>query len=339
MIPFQIPAQFLSAYAAGEVVRYGAVLKDVGTGQILAHLQEVGGLGSILQEPLKSLGGLGIGSAPGTILQAVGSGVNTAQLAQISNTLETLQIITTVGAVASVATLGVAIVGLAVVNSKLNRLDAKLDRVLDELHRVGKDVERLNFRLETLDRARLSTALDRLAGADLSDPSRRVRLLEQAESTFHEMRNMYFHAASQLRPWTNSAFPMEAAAELHGRFVACAVGELEALLRLEDLRQFQERRRMIAEQHQHVFRLEGAAVFRERLEAARMAGHADDILSRPDHLTNSIQNCNSIVQESQARLETHGLLAEELHRRGYKTEDLKRSLESHRAPDLLLLPA
>lgn len=337
MIPFQIPAEFLSAHDAGEVVRYGAILKDVVSGRIVAHLQEVGGLGSILQESLNSLGGLVIGAEPGAILQAVASGANTVQLAQIRKTLQSLQIISTVGAVASVATLGVTLVGFAVVNSKLNRLDGKLDRVLFELCGVRSLAEQVNLRMKMQERGQLSSALDRLSGADLSDSPRRVRLLEQAEATFHEMRNMYFHTASELRPWMNSAFTMDAAAELHGRFVACALGELEALLRLEDLRQFQERRTTIATQHKQVFHIEEAVVFRKRLEAARKAGHADEILSCPDLLTNPIQNCRSIFQETQARLETHGLLAEELHRRGYNTQDLKRSLESHRAPDLLLL--
>lgn len=39
-IPFDLPLQFLPGLATGKIVRYGAILKDAGTGRILGHLQE-----------------------------------------------------------------------------------------------------------------------------------------------------------------------------------------------------------------------------------------------------------------------------------------------------------
>lgn len=50
-IPFEIPAKFAAQLATGDLVRYGGLLKDVGTGQIVAHLQETG----IAQSVLSSL--------------------------------------------------------------------------------------------------------------------------------------------------------------------------------------------------------------------------------------------------------------------------------------------
>lgn len=41
-IPFEIPAELLGRVASGELIRYGTILKDAGTGQIVKHLQETG---------------------------------------------------------------------------------------------------------------------------------------------------------------------------------------------------------------------------------------------------------------------------------------------------------
>jgi len=41
-IPFDVPRQFAAGLADGSLVRFGALLKDSGTGQVVAHLQETG---------------------------------------------------------------------------------------------------------------------------------------------------------------------------------------------------------------------------------------------------------------------------------------------------------
>ena len=40
MIPFIVPLKFATKFAAGSIVRHGALLKDSGSGQIVGHLQE-----------------------------------------------------------------------------------------------------------------------------------------------------------------------------------------------------------------------------------------------------------------------------------------------------------
>ncbi len=47
-IPFEIPTELLGRVASGELIRYGTILKDAGTGQIVKHLQETGVAQSIL---------------------------------------------------------------------------------------------------------------------------------------------------------------------------------------------------------------------------------------------------------------------------------------------------
>ena len=47
-IPFEVPAELLGRVASGELIRYGTILKDAGTGQIVKHLQETGAAQSVL---------------------------------------------------------------------------------------------------------------------------------------------------------------------------------------------------------------------------------------------------------------------------------------------------
>lgn len=53
-IQFDLPAQFLQGIATGDIIRYGAILKDAGTGRIVGHLQESGIAQSLLSQTLSS---------------------------------------------------------------------------------------------------------------------------------------------------------------------------------------------------------------------------------------------------------------------------------------------
>jgi hypothetical protein len=43
-IPFEVPAELTARFLAGGLVRNGALLREPGTGRIVAHLQEASGL-------------------------------------------------------------------------------------------------------------------------------------------------------------------------------------------------------------------------------------------------------------------------------------------------------
>src|SRR4051794_35485059 len=104
-IPMEVPARFLADVIAGQVKRYGCILKETGTGKIIGHLKEVGRAAEALAGmPLNPLSG------PASLLAQAGQWVDThAQLSQMKEALGRLQLIGTVGAVASVAGLGVSV--------------------------------------------------------------------------------------------------------------------------------------------------------------------------------------------------------------------------------------
>ncbi|MCK6391935.1 MAG: hypothetical protein L6Q40_13145, partial [Azonexus sp.] len=104
-IPFEIPANLMSEYLAGNVVRFGTILKNANTGAIVGHMQE-SGIGQALLSAVTS----GTPSPFSLAINAinVGSGLYTAvQVRQLKTMIETLQSL-------QVATIGVSLVGVGV---------------------------------------------------------------------------------------------------------------------------------------------------------------------------------------------------------------------------------
>ena len=156
-INFMIPINFLPRIASGELIRYGAIIKNASSGRIVGHLKEIGDTSSILS----SLSYLGSSIIPGT--NAVRAHM---QLSAIQNTLSSLKMITTTGALASFATLGICITGFAVIKKRIQNLDSKLDSALHELANVSRKIDNLHSKLRSHNIAKLYTAIDLLDSAE-----------------------------------------------------------------------------------------------------------------------------------------------------------------------------
>lgn len=133
-IQFDLPAQFLQGIATGDIIRYGAILKDAGTGQIVGHLQESGIAQSLLSQTLSSA------TSPLSFASSfanTGSSIYTAvQVHQLKAMMETLQAL-------QVATLGVSLVGIGVsvagflyMRKRFNSLDGRIEKLIDAV-KVG----------------------------------------------------------------------------------------------------------------------------------------------------------------------------------------------------------
>jgi hypothetical protein len=217
---FRLPEQFWSpAYE-----RFGAIVKDRATGRIVGHLQETGAwkLSSSLPIP------------GGNPLQLVTEAVQIAQLAGIQRTLNVVQTLATVGAVASVASLGVSVVGFSVVTAKLSRMDRKLDRLLGETRQLREAVDRLNLKMDALPLAKLKAELERVGMAVAYERSRRKESLQRSIGELSTLRH-YYHALLEDRSlYATGTLGMPAALDAHERLVACCQGELMAELLLAD---------------------------------------------------------------------------------------------------------
>lgn len=128
---FKIPEAYLSGVQSGSLVRFGSLLKDAGTGKIVAHLQETGLGQQMLSTALGSIG------SPLTLVpdlaQTVMSYQTLGKLNQIKDAISVLQSL-------QIATLGISAVGVGVsiggfiyLKTRLDRVDSQLEEILNLL--------------------------------------------------------------------------------------------------------------------------------------------------------------------------------------------------------------
>jgi len=255
MIPFNVPLKYKVLLETGKIVRYGTVLKDLQTGQIVGHLKEVGNLPNIMSSMPLSLDPL---SSLSNIAQNL-------QLQEISQNLEVVKMISSVGAVASVATLGVSVAGFAIVTQKLNKISERVNIVLEEVASVKEIVEELNMKQEILEFADVKTASEQLHNALFTeDIQRRKDLLTQSNQTFHKYKNYYLKMAQNQRLWLDGKLPIEIANELYSRFITCAIGQLYSEFLLGDLTCFRETWKLVNQEVQEVSEFDKIKVLRAK---------------------------------------------------------------------------
>jgi hypothetical protein len=268
-IPMGIPAEFLQAVKDGLVIRYGCILKEVGTGRIVGHLKELTGLARVLSSvPL----GPALAGASG--VAQIWQRLDTHhQLGQVRQQLGHLRLVSSVGAVASVAGLGVSVAGFAVVLRRLERLEQRLNQGME---RLRAEVERLHLRLDLLQMAELETAWQQLDGASRTDRSERAaELLKGADRTFHKYRNYYHALIAGLRPARRTQLTLPQVRELHGRYFACAAAELEANFLLHDFAQWHYRHEVIVGQLDEVCGPGAKELLQERADALGLVGASE----------------------------------------------------------------
>lgn len=126
-IPFEIPAEVLSRVASGELIRFGTILKDSVTGQIVRHVQETG----VAQSVLSTLasGPFAPISMAADVINAGASiyaGVKINQLKAMMETLQSLQV-ATLGV--SLAGVGVSVAGFYYMHKRFNSLELRMDHL------------------------------------------------------------------------------------------------------------------------------------------------------------------------------------------------------------------
>lgn len=260
--------------------------------------------------------GLGerLASLPASV-EAVRKLIQTAhELTQIAPTLEALQLVSTVGAIASVAGVGVSIAGFAAVLHRLNRIEGKLDEMMIKIDGLRTAVQSLGVSTESFLMARLSSAkenLDRCIAADTKDEQ--VHLARDARRLFQESRLRYFELWRRTDPWNNPDIEVVTALELQGRYVASAIGELQAEFLLGDRGAFVHAARSAAKAVAETMRLEPLKVFRLRSDAslARVAmkgygpAHQATVLATfLPVLKEQLQLAVAVTAESASRLAT-----------------------------------
>lgn len=143
-ITFDLPARFLPGLATGDIVRYGAILKDSGTGRIVGHLQESGIAQSLLSQTLSSATSpLSFASSVANTSSNIYTAIQVRQLKEMMETLQALQV-ATLGV--SLVGVGVSVAGFLYMRKRFNSLDSRVEKLIDAVKLGFENQEKSGFR-------------------------------------------------------------------------------------------------------------------------------------------------------------------------------------------------
>ena len=251
-----------------------------------------------------------------------------AELARLQPVLSTLQLTSTVGALASVATLGVSCVGFALVLRRLDRMDAKLDELLGKVEVLRQAVDSIRTHVETLSLARIRAAgesLDRALAANTS--AKRQELSSRARDLFQEAKAHYLELWRASKPWEQVDVPVATAIEMQGRYVACAIGEIQAEFIGGDLGTFRQAALAAASDVREHFSPKPLEAFRARCDAACKRDRPTISLFREEmgNAASGLRNAAEITEWTATRLAACTTDAEIVEARGVEPHDFVRA--------------
>ena len=190
---FEVPAQFLTAVKEGDLVQKGALLKDVATGRIVAHMQESGAMQKILET--------GVSFDPTGISSLIGVAQTVAIVGKL-NTMQsmigTMQILEGFSLAASVIGMGVTAASTAMILSRLAQVDKELGRIEVSIAEFPVNLRELNLREKLV---KLRTSLERLQEAEVRPDRANIVLAEEARLNylFDEIHDGLMEVAKQAR--------------------------------------------------------------------------------------------------------------------------------------------
>lgn len=125
---FKIPEAYLAGVQSGSLIRFGSILKEAGTGKIVAHLQETGLGQQILSTALGSIASP-LSLVP-DIAQTVMAYQTLGKLNEIKESINVLQSLQIATLGISVVGVGVSLAGFTYLKTRLDKVDSKIEEVL-----------------------------------------------------------------------------------------------------------------------------------------------------------------------------------------------------------------
>lgn len=205
--------------------------------------------------------------------QAVSSIASMAGIADLRSALEATRMIATVGAVASVANVGVSIAGFAIVLHRLGRIEGKLDHMVTAVDELKEAVRSIGASADVLVMARIAAAHENLDRSLVAKAEERTALARDARRLFQESRLRYLELWRRADPWRSPTIEVATALELQGRYIASALGEMQAEFVLGDRGAFAHACRSAARDLSETMSFDPQVALRLRSDAiARRAG-------------------------------------------------------------------
>lgn len=121
---YKIPEAFLGAIGSGQASLVGAVIKEVGSGRILAHVQPTGIFGTMMQSSLQGLGStLTQGFNPLGVVTVIQNQQIKSGIRQVQSAMGLLQNLQVGTLAVSGMGLGVSVVGFALMLKQLKKIE------------------------------------------------------------------------------------------------------------------------------------------------------------------------------------------------------------------------
>lgn len=244
-IPFEIPTELLGRIASGELIRYGTILKDAETGQIVKHLQETG----VAQSVLSNLAS-GPFSTMSMLTDVVGAGANVyagIKIDQLKAMMETLQALQVATLGVSLAGVGVSVAGFYYMHKRFNSLEDRMDE-LSETIKVGfesighRDLRKqLHFTKSLLQRAQQAPAL--------SDP--RPEYSEVAAGLADQAA--YFEGEIAFTVKANGPIDLDAFQQLAQMLMLCNSVRIDCRIRTNELKHALAVSESVASDYENLF--------------------------------------------------------------------------------------
>lgn len=137
---YKIPEALLGAIGTGHASLVGAVIKEVGSGRILAHVQPTGIFGAVMQSSLQGLGStLSQGFNPLGIVTVIQNQQIKSRLGQLQSAMGLLQNLQVGTLAVSGMGLGVSVAGFAIMLKQLKKIENQISGLGDRIDRVTKD--------------------------------------------------------------------------------------------------------------------------------------------------------------------------------------------------------
>jgi hypothetical protein len=314
-IIMEASSKFLPDLALGNVVRYGAILKDAGTGQIVGHLKEAGVMGNILSSFTQSpFGALNVLNPLGMAADVVGHAVNGYQLYGVQRSVdevkalvEGLQLATNVAAIASVASLGISVAGFAMVQSKLKQMDSKLDGIAGDVQSIKRALTEMSLNWDALSDARFDAATETLIVAEKASTEMRKR--EHAQHAVHEfslLRQYYSKLLQRRSILEDPELNVAGLNELMARYTVSCMGLLQGEFMTGDLSAYRGWLDLIQQEYAERVCFSAREVYLARCDKAAPL----ELELNHEVLSSDLTTLAAISNESVARLEScHAELA------------------------------
>ena len=260
------------------------------------------------------------------------------QLNEIKQTLDKLQLISSVGAVASVANLGLCAVGFTVVYKKLNRIDDKLDTTLLQLASVKQRLEEMHCKWEALTLAKLKTAADHLDIAQQATSSiSRSDHARIAREYFSEHRNYFLELLKRTSAWLDGSIPMPSSTELYSRYIFCCLGHLHAEFMMNDLETYDNTLNLVKNDLRSISSFEKKDAFRSRhdtlVATQGFVPEQDRLL-----LIKQVQQGFEICKETFERIDSMSVESKHLLKSGMRPTEYLTEIRKLK-PDVICIPA